>query len=161
MIFRNNKAVFLWGFAALFLTFVAVMTYVLIRDGASQIQIYPPCNNNYYPPWFMSGVLTVFWLAGCGFAVYAARRHCLRVAVLPDRAVSITWRYPFKSITRIIQNTEMSRAQVLVSRDDEGSPYFHARIVLADGAPIDIGEGHNRELCENVCVHFNTATGKS
>lgn len=32
-LFRNRLAVFLWGFAALWLTMLCAMTYLMLRDG--------------------------------------------------------------------------------------------------------------------------------
>lgn len=154
-------AAFLWGFAVVFLGLNTVITYVLIRDGSSQIQIYPPDIVDYYPPWFMPAVLAVFWLMGSGLAAYVATKPCIRVAVLPDKIVNIRRRYPFKTEAHIVPGAEMSPALIVESRDDEGSPYFHSQIALPDGFAVDIAEGHGREFCETACARFNGAIGKS
>jgi hypothetical protein len=156
MTFRNNQAVFLWGFASVFLLINAAMTYVLIRDGTSQLQVYPPDIVDYYPPWFAPAVLAVFWLAGYGLAAYVATKPCIRVAVLPDRTVMVKRRYPFKTDAHIVRADEMPPAQIVESLDDEDSPYFRSRITLPDGLTVDIAEGHNRELCETACIRFNS-----
>ena len=160
MTFRNNIAAFGWGFSVFFLAICAALTYVLIRDGPSHVQINPPDIVDYYPSWFMICVLVVFWLAGCGFATYVASKPCIRVAVLPDKSVIISRRYPFKSDVRIVRATEMSSALIVQSEDDESNPYFHSRIAIPDGGTVDIAEGHDRELCSAACARFNGALGK-
>ena len=77
MTFRNNLAAYLWGFSAVFLMFVAAMTYVLIRDGV------PPR----YPPIIIAATMVIFWMGAVGFAIFAVSKHCLRVTINPDSRV--------------------------------------------------------------------------
>ena len=69
--------------------------------------------------------------------------------------VSIAQHYPFRTVTRSIARTDMRPAEVVESRDDEGSPYFFARIALADGTTFDLAESHSRHLCESKAASFN------
>ncbi len=155
MTLRNNMAAFVWGFAAVFAAFVAAMTYILIRDGTPQV--YPPAIVAHYPPWFMLGLMSIFWLGAGGLISYAASKHCLWVRVQPDSSVLIIRRYPLRTESRLVERAEMSPAKVVTSLDDEGSPYFHARLLLADRTVVDIAEGHDRESCEETCKRFNGA----
>jgi hypothetical protein len=47
------------------------------------------------------------------------------------------------------------------STDDEGAPYFYARITTSDGADLDLLEGHRPEDCEEACTRFNAAVARA
>lgn len=151
MTFLNNSAAYVWGFAAIFMLVVAAMTYVFIHDGA-------PAG---YSPLFVFGVVTFFWIGGLGLSAFAASKHCLHVTVQPDSSIYIVWRYPFKKKARSVLPAELTPAKVFESRDDEGSPYFRARVTLADTTTIDLAEAHRRESCESTCQRFNAAVWPS
>jgi hypothetical protein len=157
MSFRNYIAAFGWGISVFFLLGCTAFTYILIRDGVSHIQINPPENVDYYPPWFMPVVLAVFWLGGYGLAVYVASKPCVRVTVLPDKSVTVSKRYPFKTEVHSVQAGKMNPAQLVETRDSESEPYFYSRITLPNDDTVDIAEGNQRELCEAACDQFNGA----
>ena len=150
MTFRNNVAAFLWGFSAIFLVLVAAMTYVFIRDGA-------PFG---YSPIIVTGVLALFWIGAVGLTAFSTSKHCLRVTVQSDSRVSITWRFPFRKEERMVARTDIAPATVVESTDDEGDPYFYARVPIQDGTMIDIAEGHRRASCEATCIRFNAILGQ-
>lgn len=150
MIFTNYKPTFLWGFAAIFTLIVAAMTYVLIRDGT-------PSGSSFE---IMFGVMALFWFGAIGLATYATSQPCQKVAVQADGRVSVSWLYPFKVKIRSFPGTAIGPAQVIESQDDEGDPYYYARIGLTDGATVTLKESHQRESCEESCKLFNSATGK-
>jgi hypothetical protein len=146
LIFRNYKAAFLWGFMAVFMTFVALMTLVLFRDlSASKSHGF-----------WQAVIMGVFWIAGLGFSMFAAGRPCVTVVVQPG-TVRIVHRYPFRCKQHDVSYGELTSAQVVESRDSEGDPYFYARTRLKDGSRVDLSESHSREKCETVCATFNDA----
>jgi len=147
MTFRNCIAAFSWGITAVFMLVVVAMTCVLLRDGAP----------SGYSPLLMVGVLGLFWLAGLGVAAHVARQPCVRVTVHPEGHMTITWRYPVWMVTRDVPPAEVPPAAVVESRDSDGDPYFHAQVVLTDGTPVDLTEGHDREACRAACDRFNAA----
>ncbi len=145
-IFSNRKAAFLWGFAAVWMTVLILMTYVLFRDG-------PP--DGYAMP-EASLVAGLFWIGGLGFVVYVASKPCISVTIDPAGA-AVCWRYPHKVVRRTIPAAGIVPAQVVESRDDEGEPYFYARVGAAEAGIVDLHEGHSRSDCELVCARFNAA----
>lgn len=147
MEFRNNKAAFIWVFAAIFLSFVAAMTYILLRDGAPHGYAFE----------FMGGVMAIFWLGGLGLGSFAASQACQQIIVLSDGRVVVRWRYPFRSATRTVPANTLTPAQVIESRDSENDPYFYARFLLPDGTEVNVSEGHDRESCGQKCDLFNDA----
>lgn len=157
---RNNSAASGWGFSLIFLVMCGLFTYILVRDGSSHIQIYPPDIPEFYPPWVMPLVLAVFWVAGIGFASYVASKPCISVEVRPDKSVVVVNHYPFSKSVRHISAEDLSLAEVIESTDDESDPYFETRISASDGFAVCIAEGHDRERCESVCASFNDAIGK-
>lgn len=143
--YRNRSAAFLWAFAAVFLLIVAAMSTLLLVDG-------PPPG---YPPPAIVLIMALFWLFGLGLAGYAASRPCLMVSLEPGSTILVVRHYPFSREERRLSRTEAGAASVIEGRDDDGDPYFHARITLKDGTPLVLTEGHDRERCEEVCRNFN------
>ncbi|GJL61271.1 MAG: hypothetical protein NPIRA03_41280 [Nitrospirales bacterium] len=150
MTFRNNIAAFLWGFSAIFLALVAVMTFVFFRDGA-------PFG---FSPIIVTGAMALLWIGAVGFTVYSASKHCLRVTFQSDSHIFIIWPFPFRKEERIVARNNIAPATVVESTDDEGAPYFHARVPIQDGTMIDIAEGHHRASCEATCLRFNAILGQ-
>lgn len=145
--FQNRIVYFLWGFAATFLFFVTLMSYVLWRDGAP-----PP-----HSPRVMVGVVVLFWSAGLGLLVYAVRQPAIRVDFLPSGRLLVQRRYPLRCERRELARAEVRPAEVLETTDSEGAPYFRVQVALAGGATVDIAEGHSRAHCQAVCARFNAA----
>jgi hypothetical protein len=143
--FRNDKPVFLWVFALVFLTFVALMTYVLVRDGA------PPG----YSPLFLTIVMGVFALAGLGLGYWVSGMRRLRVEVDPEGSLFVTWWSPFWKETRHVSAREVVGSEVVEERDSEGDPYFYSRVRLRDGVTLDLTESHSREACEEALRRFD------
>jgi hypothetical protein len=140
-------ALFVWGFAALWLAMLALMTWVLFTKG-------PP--EGYSMP-VTAMIMGVFWIAGAGLAAYVAAKPCIRVRVGRGGRVEIVHRYPLRRVRRTVPASQVGAATVVESKDSDGDPYFHARITLDGSAPVDIAEGHDRAACERVCERFNRA----
>jgi hypothetical protein len=157
---RNNIALFGWAFTAIFLLFCGIMNYVILRDGASHIQINPPENMNEYPPWVVSSIMAVFWLAGIGFAAYQWRKPCVHTEVRTDGMVVVTRHYPFRRERRMIPTSMIQAAVVRETTDSEGDPYFECLLTLRDDTTFIIAEGHAREHCESACSRLNISIGK-
>lgn len=147
--FRNCKAAFLWGFAALFLGFVVAMSWVLLRDG-------PPAG---YSLTFMLAVYALFWASGLGLAVYAAGHPCIHVTARSHGDVQIRWRYPHRSMERRLSPRDRTPAQCVEGRDSDGDPYFRVRISLPDGMVVDLWEGHDHAQALAECQRYNAAIG--
>jgi hypothetical protein len=143
--FRNRIALFLWGFAAVFILFLTAMTYIYYRDGL-------PTN---YSPDVALVVIVVLWLGGIGLVTYVSGKPCIFVTVIPNKRILIIWQYPFKKVRREVSCKDITPAVVVESRDDEDNPYFYARVSLSDGEKFDITESHDRKKCEVVCTSFN------
>lgn len=149
MTFRNDKPVFLWGFALVFMTFVALMTGDLVLDGA------PPGSS----PLVLSLVMGVFILAGLGLCYWAWGMRRLRVEVDPEGSLFVTWWSPFWKETRHVSAREVVGGEVVEERDSEGDPYFFCRVRLRDGVTLDLTESHAREACEEALRRFDRARG--
>ncbi len=147
VIFRNYKAVFGWGFTAIFVLLVVAMTYVFLRDG-------PP--DGYSQP-LVAALLALFWLFALAAFGYAASRPCVTVSVSSTGDVRVIRRYLFRRAEHIFPRAEIEPARIVESRDDDGEPYFYARAKLSDAQPVDLFEGHDRESCKAICERFNSA----
>jgi hypothetical protein len=158
---RNNTALFGWGFSVFFLMGCSAFLYILIRDGSSNIQIYPPKHPEFYPSWVLPAVVSVFWIAGIALANHLFKIPCTKVDVLSDRSVAITSRFPFRKETAVYRNNEIVCAQVVEGKDGDGDPYFTVQMVTNSGKTIEIAESSDRERCDKIASGFNTAMGKT
>jgi len=125
-------------------------TYVFVRDG-------PPAG---YSSATTIAILAFFWAGGIGFAAFVMRRPCLFVSVGPDARVRVTWRYPHKVVRKQFDAASVRPAEVVDAEDDEGNPYFYARVRTLGTDFFDLAEGHTRSLCESACDQFNAALPK-
>jgi hypothetical protein len=143
--FRNHKALFLWVFMALYIGFVAALTYILIQHG---------------PPEGFSVATTVmimmtFWVGGIGGTLFVADRPCITLKVETNLTVHILHRYPFSSFQRKFTNQQIEFARAVETLDSDGNRYFIGRTKLVDGTSIDFIESHSFKSCEAVCKRFN------
>jgi hypothetical protein len=138
----------------------AVFTWLFIRDGASRIPINPPDNPNFFPVWFPPVVMAFFWIGGLGLANFLRKIPCVRVEVLPDGAVVIRRRYPFRTETLVYPARKLDPAQVVAGKDNDGDPYYTVQLMQPDGSAVDIAESSDRDHCESVCSRFNDAMKK-
>ena len=145
--FRNRIALFLWGFAAVWLTALVAMTYVVLRDG-------PPAGSS-LPTTAL--IVCAFWIFGIGLAAYVSTQPCIFVTVDPGHTVTATWRYPHKVVRKVLFTMSVEPAAIVISEDSEGGSYYYARVSSNDGESIDIAEGHRRADCERACARFNAA----
>lgn len=144
--FRNRKAMILWIFGALWISFLLLMTWDLATDG------FPSRGS----PQLMLGTMFLFWCVGLGLLVYFSSLPCVDVTV--DRNfLQVIWRYPFRVQCATYGAGEVERAAVVVSKDGDGDPYFTARANAAGGRTVDIAESNDREECEGACARFNIA----
>ncbi|MFO1412733.1 MAG: hypothetical protein U1F10_02235 [Burkholderiales bacterium] len=144
--FRNRSAVFVWGFAVVWVGLLGLMTHVLFRDG-------PPAGHS---PLLIGAIFLFFWLGGFGLLAFAASRPCIFV-VVDGRSVAATWRYPHRAERRTYPVAHMPPAEVSDGEDSDGDPYYYARVTLPEGRLLDLGESHDRATCEQVCIRFNAA----
>lgn len=149
-LFRNRMAWALWIFMAIWMTFLALMTWVTLRDG-------PPDGYSWEIMWV---VLFGFWTFGLAASVWASSVRTVRVEVTDTGAVEITWRSPFSVERRRVEAADAPQAEMIYGKDSDGDPYFTSRVTLADGATADIAEGHDEATVEAVTARFNARAGR-
>lgn len=147
MIFRNRVAYALWGFAAVFLVFVAAMTWVGIAGDPGE-----PDSSV-----LVTGVLILFWFGAIGLASFAASRPVTKIQLAVGGGLRVVQRYPFRTETRHVPMEAIKEVAIVESVDDEGDPYFHARIRLSSDRDIDLAEGHDRQRVEGIRDRFLSA----
>lgn len=156
---RNCTAAFGWVLSAGFLGVCLAFTYILIRDGADRIPIYPPDIPGFYPAWFMPLVLAFFWLGGLAAAHHVWTIPCVGVDVRPDGSVLIVRRYPFRKETTRLSCRQMSQAVVKEITGGDGDPYYQVVLTDAGGAPAILAEGSDHAHCRDICRRVNIAAG--
>ena len=73
-IFRTRLAAFLWGFAAVWVTMLIAMTYVVLRDGPPEGISAP----------MVAIVMCLFWVAGIGLVAFVSTKPSVRPATVVD-----------------------------------------------------------------------------
>lgn len=131
--FSNRIAWAIWIFMGIWMLFLCLMTYVLLRDG-------PPQGYSAATVW---SVVFAFWLFGSGASVWAAGIRTVHVEVTDSGALLVTWRSPVGAERRRIEAADVPVAEVVHGTDSDGDPYFTSRVTLPDGATIDLAEGRD------------------
>ena len=146
--FRNRMAWVLWIFVAIWMTFLVAMTWVVVRDG-------PPDGHSVATT---AAVGAFFWAGGIGLSTWACMVRLLHVDVREGGALDVVWRSPVRVERRRVEAREVRPAVIVDDEDSDGDPYYRCRVTLADGATLDLAEGHQRPPIEEVATRFNTAT---
>ena len=149
--FRNRLAWTIWTFIALWMTFLAAMTWVVVRDG-------PPDGHSAATT---TAIGALFWAAGIGLSTWACTFRVLRVDVQDSGALDVIWRSPVRVERRRVEARDVRPAVVVDGKDSDGDPYYYCRVTLADGATLDLAEGHARPPIEEAAARFNTATRRA
>lgn len=151
MEFRNRSSLFLWGFAAVWLSMLIAFTLVAIRDG-------PPEGHSAAT---IAVILGIFWVAGAAIVNFAMTKPCYSVAITPEADLTLIWTYPYKRIKKKFAGDGIVAPAVVEEKDSEGDPYYIARLSLPDGSTFDIAENHDRARCDRVCKKFTEALSRS
>ena len=146
--FRNRMAWVLWVFATVWMTFLVAMTWVVVRDG-------PPDGHSMATT---AAIGALFWAAGIGLSTWACTFRVLRVDVHDGGALDVVWRSPLGAERRRVEARDVPQAMIVAGKDTDGDPYYYCRVTLADGAILDLAEGHARPPIEDAAARFNTAT---
>ncbi|UXI70129.1 hypothetical protein [Tahibacter amnicola] len=143
--FRNDKAVFVWGFVATWLAFLLCFTYLFVRErGIPQVGA-----------WGLP-ILLLFWIAGIGIAVWACAfaRICVRVSA---SGVVVRERFPSRTRELRCHAADLSPPRIAAGRDSEGDPYFQCVLTLPDGREIVMAEGPDHSAVERVRTAYLAA----
>jgi hypothetical protein len=146
VIARNRTALFTWGLTAVYTTLVAMIPYLLWRDGL------PPGDSVgkvvTFVVLFVCGALVLVWLS--------CRSYTTTVVKLDRDRIRVTVRYPHKRVSAEIALTDAKPAVVRETTDSDGDPYFRTALTIGYpfGETITIAEG-SRVHCETVRDRFN------
>jgi hypothetical protein len=157
MIIKNRVAIFGWVFTAAFLIFCALITYILIRDGSSNIQIDPPSNTDVYPHWFLPLIMLGFWIAGITVAMHMWHIPIVRVSVMQNASVLVELIYPLRKVKHQFAFAEIQPAIVIETTDSEGDVYYKCELKTNNGFLTTLSESSDRAQCELCCRQFNAA----
>jgi hypothetical protein len=149
-LFRNRAAWALWIFMAVWMFFLCLMTYVLLRDG-------PPPGYSWQTMW---AVMFFFWTVGLAATAWATSQRIVRVEVRDSGALDVTWRWPFRALRRRVEAADVPPAEIVYGADSDGDPYYTCRVTLADGTTVDLAEGHDEASIEGVAARFNAVAGR-
>jgi hypothetical protein len=144
--FRNGKAMILWIFGGVWISFLLLMTWELVTDGF-------PARGS---PHLMLATTALFWVVGIGMTAYLASIPCVTV-IVDTSFLQVTWRYPFRVQRGTYGRGQVERATVEVSKDSDGDPFFTARAAVSGERRVDFVESPEREECEAACNRFNEA----
>ncbi|MET0271911.1 MAG: hypothetical protein ABW360_02870 [Phenylobacterium sp.] len=148
--FRNRKAWALWIFMGIWMFFLCLITYVLLRDG-------PPPGYSWQMMW---AVMFFFWSIGLSATVWASTQRIVHVDVTDTGALDVTWRWPIRVERRRVEAADVPPAEMIYGSDSDGDPYYTCRVTLADGNTIDLAESHDESSIEATVARFNAIAGR-
>jgi len=147
VVVRNNTAVFLWGFMAVWMAMLGCFTYIFVRDGGI------PQVGMFGPP-----LIAFFWLCGLGATGWAFSHPLIRVTISP-REVVVRERWPWRVRERRYRLGQVAVPDIVAGTDSEGDPYFKCMLALPDGDPLPVAEAHGRPQVEAVRLRLLSALG--
>lgn len=142
MIFRNRVAYALWVFAAVLLLFVAAMTWVAFAGDSGE----PDSSTLAGPRYGRVGTVLV-WCHRLRLVRGYSAGNEIELAV--GGGLRVVQRYPFRTHSRLGPMVAINEVAIVESADDEGDPYFYARIRLSGDGDTDLAEGHDRQRVED------------
>lgn len=147
MEFSIRTPAVLWGFMAVFLGFVAAMSWITLKSGP------PP---GYSVP-VIAGVLGFFWMGGWIGWCHVAAHPCVRISLLNKGQLRLLLRYPFRRERHDFRAEDLLPAELVQTTDDEGDVYYQATICLQgkEDFSFNLAESHQKETVEAACACFN------
>ena len=141
-VFRNDTALGLWLFVAVWIAMLACFSYIAWRDGGIA-----QTGRWTWP------LLGGFWLAGAGIAGWAARFPLLRVELAAD-GLRLRERYPLRAVETRYRTRDLAAPRVEPARDDDGDARYDGalelpgrrRVVLCSSADA----GTAQRCCEDL-----------
>lgn len=130
---------------------------MLIAFSATLLRNGPPEGYSLATTTVISGL---FWLGGLILVAFAIRKPCYYASIQKDE-LTLTWRYPHRTVRTSFPTNVITPPVVIEGRDSEGDPYFFARLILPNGNVFDLAESHIRSLCEDACKSFLLAVQKT
>jgi hypothetical protein len=149
-VFRNRMAWALWIFMGIWMFFLALITYVTLRDG-------PPPGYSWQTMW---AVLFFFWTMGLAATAWASTQRIVRVEVTDTGALDVTWRWPFWVERRRVEAVDVPPAEMVYGADSDGDPYFTCRVTLANGTTVDLAESRDEASIVATAARFNAVAGR-
>jgi hypothetical protein len=149
VVFRNYFAIFLWVFMAIWMTMLAIFTWLAIRDGGI-----PEMH-----PMLATTMLAVFWVAGVGFTAAVLQMPCYRLVVELGMVEAVRF-------TPLRRESERHRARslkllpIVDGKDSDGDPYFKARVETPTGLQLTIAESNDRSMVEAALSRIGSIVGK-
>lgn len=132
LVVRNNMAIGLRCFMLAFLTGVALMTYVALRDG-------PPAPDKWWPL-----IMLAFWAAGLLGLVHSLNQESSIVRITRPGSIHVTRGKAFRR-----EEHWVGRARFWIEdgTDSDGASYFNL-MMDAPGGKMTVKEGHRRARLE-------------
>lgn len=142
---RNNAALVPWGFLAVWMSLLAIMTWMTIRD---------VLNEGLAATGWTPFVIAAFWLFGLMFSIQVARMKRVRATFAAGRVEIVRrglfdaarWEGPVRSV---------ADAMVEQGTDSDGDPYFRCLMTIPGLDRVTIAEGHDRSAIEAVRDRVN------
>lgn len=137
LILRNNIAIVVWIFGAIWIGMLFLITYLFVRDGGFH-QFDPPIE---------TAIMLIFWVFG--FACYHHIAGLSRTALVVENGrVTVSEHWPFRARTEQFDPGEIDLPILETGRDSEGDRYFRCVITTPSGHAVAVAEGNDREIVE-------------
>lgn len=145
----NRLAIAGWVFMAIWMGFLALMTWVLHRDGPHPSQ----------PGWLQQGAIALFWLVGLPATLQAFAEPMTRLRIGADGDATITRRSLLSREEERFPPGSIAAVEVRQGKDSDGDPIFRTTLVATDGRERLIREGPDGAVQEALAQRARTALG--
>ena len=147
--FTNRLAIAGWVFMGLWLGVLALMTWVLHRDGPHPSQ----------PAWLQHGAIWLFWLIGIPAAAGVFAEPITRLRIGADGGVTITRRSLFGRQEERHPPGSIAAVEVRQAKDSDGDITFRTTLVARDGRERLVREGPDATVQEALAQRLRAPLG--
>ncbi len=148
-ILRNNIAIVVWIFGAIWIGMLFLFTWLFIRDGGFH-QFDPPIE---------TAIMLIFWVFGFGCYHHIAGLSRTSLIVENGR-VTVSERWPCHGRTEQFDPDEIGAPILETGRDSEGDPYFRCVLTTPAGHAVSVAEGNDRDTVDAAHRRLLAALGQ-
>ena len=145
-VFRNNLAIFGWGFMGIWMAMLCLMTWLFFRDGGF----------HQFDPLIETSIMLLFWFFGLAGSAELFVVPRVRVTV-KDGEVTVREDLIWRGKTQRMVVASVAPPRIRDGKDSEGDPYFQGQITLPDGRHVTFAESHDRSRVEDACARLEAA----
>lgn len=145
-VFRNNLAIFGWGFMGIWMAMLCLITWLFVRDGGV----------HQFDPLVETSIMLLFWVFGLAGSAELFVVPRVRVTVRDGEVIvreDLIWR----GKTQRMAAASVAPPRIRQEKDSEGDLYYQGQLALPDGRYVTFAESHDRTRVADACARLEAA----